>query len=356
VKTRGEYKLVKKTSADNKQAMATASSELFRLGQQTVEARAVLAALHKELNDTNSQLVDSQQMEQLIEANQQLVLATLLAQSDAKRSQLTQAEQQLYQDMREANEQLVTAALSAKDLQASAELALDQQRKVLALVAHELRNPLTPISMIAGRLGRVPSEELPRMQALIEGQVRHMSRLVEDLLDLARASTGKFRLKCSVVDMVQIIHEAVDLCSPAMIARNIHLSTILPDGELAINGDPMRLAQILGNLLGNAAKYTPVGGSVSLLATAEADMVEVSIRDNGIGITAQALPFIFEPFVQDVNAVGFNGAGLGIGLTVVRELVEAHGGTVTGKSEGSGKGSELVVRLPSVKHDTSPGR
>ncbi|MCQ4319632.1 sensor histidine kinase, partial [Stutzerimonas stutzeri] len=116
-----------------------------------------------------------------------------------------------------------------------------------------------------------------------------------------------------------------------------------------INGDPMRLAQILGNLLGNAAKYTPVGGSVSLLATAERDMVEISIRDNGIGITARALPFIFEPFVQDVNAVGFNGAGLGIGLTVVRELVEAHGGTVTGRSEGSGKGSELVVRLPLVK-------
>ncbi len=239
--------------------------------------------------------------------------------------------------MREANEQLVTAALSAKDLQASAELALEQQRKVLALVAHELRNPLTPISMIAGRLGRVPSEELPRMQALIEGQVRHMSRLVEDLLDLARASTGKFRLKCRVVDMVEIIQEAVELCSPAMIARDMHLSTLLPEGVLAINGDPMRLAQILGNLLGNAAKYTPVGGSVSLLATTEGDMVEISIRDNGIGITAKALPFIFEPFVQDVNAVGFDGAGLGIGLTVVRELVEAHGGTVTGKSEGAEK-------------------
>ncbi|MCQ4319784.1 sensor histidine kinase, partial [Stutzerimonas stutzeri] len=223
---------MKKTDANNTQAMAAASSELFRLGQQTVEARAVLAALHKELNDTNSQLVDSQQMEQLIEANQQLVLATLLAQSDAERSQLTQAEQQLYQDMREANEQLVAAALSAKDLQAAAEQALGQQRKALALVAHELRNPLTPISMIAGRLARVPSEELPRMQILIEGQVRHLSRLVEDLLDLARASTGKFRLECRVVDMVQVIHEAVELCSPAMTARDIHLSTILPEGVL----------------------------------------------------------------------------------------------------------------------------
>lgn len=337
---------MKKTDADYAQAMATASGELFRLGQQTVDARAVLAALHEELNDTNTQLVDNQQIEHLIEANQQLVLAILLAQAEAEGSQLSQAEKQLGLDMRQANEQLVIAALSAKDLQASAERALEQQRSSLALVAHELRNPLTPISMIAGRLVRVPREELPRMQTLLEGQVRHMSRLVEDLLDLARASTGKFRLECCVVDMAKIIHEAVELCNPVMIARDINLSSNVPERVLAVDGDPVRLAQILGNLLGNAAKYTPVGGSVSLLATAEADILEISIRDTGIGITAQALPFIFEPFVQDMHAVGFNGAGLGIGLTVVRELVEAHGGTVTGKSEGGGKGSELVVRLP----------
>lgn len=326
--------------------MASASSELSRIGQQTDEARAVLAGLHEELNEANTQLVDNQQVEHLIEANQQLVLAILLAQADAERSQPTQAEQQLYLQMQEANQQLVIAALSAKDLQASAERALEQQRRALALVAHELRHPLTPISMIAGRMVRVRSEELPRMQSLIEGQVKHMSRLVEDLLDLARASTGKFRLECRVVDMAQIIQEAVELCSPVMIARDIHLSAKMPKRVLALDGDPVRLAQILGNLLGNAAKYTPVGGSVSLLATVDAEMLEISIRDTGIGISAKALPFIFEPFVQDMHAVGFNGAGLGIGLTVVRELVEAHGGTVTGKSEGGGKGTELVVRLP----------
>ncbi|MFP0196228.1 MULTISPECIES: sensor histidine kinase [Pseudomonas] len=328
-----------------KQALVTAARELFLLGQKTVEARAVLAALHRELNDANTQIADNLQLEQLIEANQQLVLAILLAQSDAEKPERKQQEQRLYLEMREANEQLVIAALSAQHLQAAAELALEQQRKVLTIVAHELRNPLTPISMIAGRLVRVPSEELPRMQELIEGQVKHMSRLVEDLLDIARASTGKFHLDCSNVDMTQIIHDAIDICTPVMIAHQLQFSAVLPERALMVKGDPMRLTQILGNLLGNAAKYTPAGGTVSLSVTAEDGVMKINIRDTGIGITAKALPFIFEPFVQDVHAVGFNGAGLGIGLTVVRELVEAHGGTVTGRSAGDGNGSEFVVTL-----------
>ncbi|MDR6962032.1 signal transduction histidine kinase [Pseudomonas brassicacearum] len=336
----------------NEQAMATVARELFLLGQKTVEARAVLAALHKELSDANTQIADKRQIEQLIEANQQLVLAILSAQSEAEKPKNTPVEQQLYLDMREANELLVIAALSAQHLRTSAERALERQRNVLALVAHELRNPLTPISMIAGRLVRVPSEELPRMQKLIEGQVRHMSRLIEDLLDVSRVKTGKLRLDCHIVDLVQIIHEAMEIFGPVMISGDLHFSAKLPGGALSVNGDPVRLAQILGNLLGNAAKYTPVGGTIALSVTVEVDVVKMSIRDTGIGISPKALPFIFEPFVQDVHAIGFNGAGLGIGLTVVRELVESHGGTVIGKSAGDGQGSEFVVRLPLVSQTT----
>lgn len=330
----------------NAQTMATAARELFLLGQKTVEARAVLAALKKELSDTNNRLVDAQQIEQLVEANQQLVLAILLAQSDAEKPHRSQEEQRLFLEMREANAQLVIAALSAQNLQASAEHTLAQQRNILTLVAHELRNPLTPISMIAGRLVRVPSEELPRMQALIEGQVQHMSRLVDDLLDVSRASTGKLRLECRIVDVVPIIHEAIEVCRPVMNTRQLHFTVELPTCALSVDGDPVRLAQILGNLLGNAAKYTPSGGHVTLAVTTRDNVLEMSIRDDGIGISAQALPFIFEPFVQDVHAIGFNGAGLGIGLTVVRELVEAHGGTVIGSSDGDGKGSTFIVTLP----------
>ncbi|CAD5201951.1 sensor histidine kinase [Pseudomonas sp. FEN] len=339
------------SEADSREegAKTIAVRELLLLGQKTVEARAALAALQKELCAVNSRLIDSQQVEQLIEANQQLVLAILLAQSDAQKPELAWEGQRLYLALREANEQLVIAALSAQHLQVAAEHALEQQRNVLTLVAHELRNPLTPISMIAGRLVRVPSEELPRMQQLLEGQVRHMSRLVEDLLDVSRASTGKFRLDRRLVDMAQILHEAIEICSPVMLAHHLQFSAELPECGLLMDGDAVRLAQILGNLLGNAAKYTPAGGTVRLSVSTAADALEIRICDSGIGISAKALPFIFEPFVQDVHAIGFNGAGLGIGLTVVRELVEAHGGTVTGKSEGDGKGSEFVVTLPLVK-------
>lgn len=333
----------------NEREMANAAHELFLLGQKTVEARAVLAALQKRLNDASSRLVDTQQVEQVIEANQQLVLAILLAQSDAAAPPHLE-EQRLYQELREANAQLVIAALSAQDLQAAAERALSQQKSVLAMVAHELRNPLTPISMIAERMVRLPSDQLPRMRELIESQVQHISQLVDDLLDVSRASTGKLRIDRRDVDMLQILSDAVDACGPVMTEQKQHFDAHLPDGILMVSGDPGRLAQILHNLLANAAKYTPADGSIKLSVTVEADVLKISISDNGIGVSAKALPFIFDPYVQDEHAIGFNGAGLGIGLTVVRELVEAHGGKVIGTSEGNGKGSEFVVTLPLVNH------
>ena len=226
---------------------------------------------------------------------------------------------------------------------------MDQQKGILAMVAHELRNPLTPIKLIAQRMVRLPSDQLPRMRELIEGQVQHISQLVDDLLDVSRASTGKLRINCSEVDMLRILNAAVDACSPVMIARKQQFDVELPDAALIVNGDPGRLAQILHNLLANAAKYTPVGGTISMTATVTAKVLRISIADNGIGVTAKALPFIFDPYVQDTHAIGFNVTGLGIGLTVVRELVEAHGGKVTGMSDGHGKGSEFVVTLPLVR-------
>ncbi len=336
-----------KRAGEDEREAANAAHELFLLGQKTVEARAVLAALQQQLSDANSRLEDSQHVEQLIEANQQLVLAILLAQSVPVA--MPGMEEQLFQELREANAQLVIAALGAQDLQATAERALDQQKGILAMVAHELHNPLTPIKLIAERMVRLPSDQLPRMRELIEGQVQHISQLVDDLLDVSRASTGKLRINCSEVDMLRILNAAVDACSPVMIARKQQFDVELPDAALIVNGDPGRLAQILHNLLANAAKYTPVGGTISMTATVTAKVLRISIADNGIGVTAKALPFIFDPYVQDTHAIGFNVTGLGIGLTVVRELVEAHGGKVTGMSDGHGKGSEFVVTLPLVR-------
>jgi len=338
---------VSRDEGEEERETANAAHELFLLGQKTVEARAVLAALQNQLSDASNRLVDTQQVEQLIEANQQLVLAILLAQSDA--ATLPRLEDQcLYQELREANAQLVIAALSAQDLHATAERALSQQKNILAIVAHELRNPLTPISLIAERMVRLPSDQLPRMRELIEGQVRHISKLVDDLLDVSRVSTGKLRVERQHVYMIEILNNAIGACSPLMMAKKQHFEAHLPDGALIVNGDPARLTQILSNLLTNAAKYTPAEGRIKLSVTAQADVLKIRVSDNGIGISAEVLPFIFDPYVQDEHAIGFNGSGLGIGLTVVRELVEAHGGKVVGMSEGSGKGSEFVVTLPLV--------
>src|SRR5471032_3700872 len=260
-----------KAVGGNEREMANAAHELFLLGQKTVEARAVLAALQKQLSDASSRLVDTQQVEQVIEANQQLVLAILLAQSDAVTPPRLE-ELSLYQELREANAQLVIAALSAQDLQATAEHALSQQKSILAMVAHELRNPLTPISMIAERMVRMPSDQLPRMRALIEGQVHHISQLVDDLLDVSRVSTGKLRIDRRDVDMTQVLREAIDACSPLMSAQEQRFDAHLPDGMLMVNGDPGRLAQIIHNLLANAAKYTPTHGRIKLSVTVASDV------------------------------------------------------------------------------------
>ena len=250
--------------------------------------------------------------------------------------------------MREANEHLVLAALSAQVLQAGAEHRHEQQTRFLAVLAHELRNPLTVIRAASALLGRVRSEEprLPRMRAIIEQQVVHMTRFVGDLLDVSRVSTGKLRLQPVAMDLASVIADVVEACRPAMDARGQRFELQVPEGPIELQGDPVRLTQVLNNLLDNASKYTPNGGKVGLTVESVAGTVELTVSDTGIGITAEALPDVFEPFVQDAHAVGFNGVGLGLGLTVVRELVEGHGGTVVVSSGGKGLGSRFVVTLP----------
>jgi diguanylate cyclase (GGDEF)-like protein len=252
--------------------------------------------------------------------------------------------------LQEANENLVLAALNAQELQATAEQRQARQMEVLAVVAHELRNPLGPIRNAAALLGdtRADDQLVRRVQGIIEQQVSRVTRLVGDLLDVSRAQAGRFRLVRQPVDLADPIGQAVESCQTAMRTRGQKLEVRVPPGALRVDGDPVRLVQILCNLLDNASKYTPVGGDIRLgVAAAEGDVV-LTVTDNGIGITAEALPRIFEPFVQDSHAVGFNGTGLGIGLTVVRALVDAHGGSVVACSAGSGLGSRFVVTLPLI--------
>lgn len=261
------------------------------------------------------------------------------------RSALAENERRHVQ-IREANEQLILAALDAQELGAATEQAHQQQTAFLGVLAHELRNPLTPIRNAAGLLGHVPTGELPRLQAIIERQVEHMSRLISDVLDLSRVSTGKLRLERQRVDMTHVIDEAIGACRPAMDIRLQQFSVEVPARGIEIDGDPVRLVQVVSNLLDNASKYTPDHGEIGLSVAVSDDGIVLTVSDTGIGITAGSLAKVFEPFVQDVHATDFNGFGLGIGLTVVRELVEAHGGTVMAHSGGSNLGSQFVVTLP----------
>jgi len=252
--------------------------------------------------------------------------------------------------LQEANEQLVLAALTAQELQSAAEHARQRQADFVVTLAHELRNPLVPIRTAAAVLGGISMKEplLPRMQAIIERQVAHMSRLVDDLFDTSRISTGKLRLERREVNVMSIIDSAVDACRPAMDARLQNFVAELPSSAAQIHGDPIRLTQILSNLLDNASKYTPEGGEIRLSMEVVDAAIVMTVSDNGIGIAADVLPRIFEPFVQDAHAVNFNGAGLGIGLTVVRELVQAHGGNIVACSPGAGLGSRFAVTLPMI--------
>ncbi|MBW3549593.1 MAG: sensor histidine kinase [Proteobacteria bacterium] len=303
---------------------------------------------HSENKDASTQLVDSHELAMAAherqhsenkDANTQLV--------DGHELEMAAHERQ-HTQQQEANTQLILAALDARDLQVAAELAQRRQTDFLAVLAHELRNPLAPIRSAASLLGMSGSDEtlLPRLREIIERQVTHMSRLVGDLLDVSRASTGKLRLEREVIEMGRIIDEAIDACRPAVLARGQRLDVTRPPTGLEVCGDPVRLAQVLGNLLDNASKYTPEGGSIGLAAVVVDQSLVITVSDTGIGITAEALSQVFEPFVQEPHATGFNSGGLGIGLTVVSELIQAHGGTVTASSAGSGQGSQFVVTLP----------
>ena len=250
--------------------------------------------------------------------------------------------------LREANEQLVLAALSARELQAAAEQAQQRQAEFLALVAHELSSPMAPIRLATAMLGRSQTDEplLPRVQSIIEHQLAQMSRLVGGLHEASPPGGSALQLEHTRVDMAAVIEAAVLAFEPLMAARGQRLQIDRPASALEVRGDPIRLAQIVRNLLDNASKYTPEGGEIGLTVAASGDELAINVADSGIGITAQALPHIFEPFVQDSRAIGLNGVGLGIGLTVVRALVQAHGGSVVASSAGSGCGSLFVVRLP----------
>ena len=219
----------------------------------------------------------------------------------------------------------------------------------MALLAHELRNPLAPIRAAAEllRLGRAGDAALQRRTSEIIGrQVDQIAHLVDDLLDVSRARRGLIVLERVPLDLVEVAHDALEQVRPQMLGRRQRLDTELPQQCPGVLGDHKRLVQVLANLLGNAAKYTPEGGHVRLALRAGADRVVVEVRDDGIGIDPELLPRVFESFTQGTRTAGRAEGGLGLGLALVKRLAELHGGDVTAHSAGPGQGSTFVLTLP----------
>ena len=251
--------------------------------------------------------------------------------------------------LREANEHLVLATFNAEHLREDAEAANRRQNEFLAMLAHELRNPLSPISMAASLLGNVPnaSPQLAHLARVIGRQVNHMARLLDDLLDAARISSGKITLSVQPLPLAELLQHAVETIQPRIQERHQHLMLDLgPGAEAAVvDGDRVRLTQVFTNLIGNASKYTGDGGLLRVTATAEADEVLVTVEDNGIGMAPEVIPHIFDLFTQGPRSLARSEGGLGVGLNVVRNLLAMHGATVSADSAGLGQGSRFTVRL-----------
>jgi CheY-like chemotaxis protein len=232
------------------------------------------------------------------------------------------------------------------------ELALKEadrhKDEFLAMLAHELRNPLAPIhnAIQLKRRKDLGDPQLIWSRDVIERQVVHLTRLVDDLLDVSRITRGKINLNKEVIDLATLVARTVETVQPLIDERGHTLTVEIPGGVLAVHGDPTRLTQALGNVLGNAAKYTDGGGRITISAAQVSTEVEIRVRDTGIGIPAELMPMIFNLFTQLDGASGPAQSGLGIGLALVQRLVEMHGGSVTAYSEGPGLGSEFVIRLP----------
>jgi PAS domain S-box-containing protein len=239
----------------------------------------------------------------------------------------------------------ITARVQAEESLRESERRKDE---FLAMLSHELRNPLAPILNAVSVLKqpKLSEEQLEWARGLIERQVAHMTRLVDDLLDVSRITQGKIALRKEGLDLKTVVGRALETSRTLIDARKHKLTVGLPSQPVRLNGDLLRLAQVISNLLNNAAKYTDEGGAIRLEAEAVGDEVMLRVKDNGIGIPAEELRRVFDLFIQAGRSLDRAQGGLGVGLTLARSLVELHGGRIEAFSEGPGRGSEFVIHLP----------
>jgi signal transduction histidine kinase len=249
-----------------------------------------------------------------------------------------------------ANEERLQEALAA--------LRDTDRRKdeFLAILAHELRNPLAPVrnAVEIMRMPGVDEERLAWCRDVLARQVRHLTHLVDDLLDVSRITQNKIRLRLEPVDLMEVVTAAVETSGPVIAAHGHRLDVQAPSEPVRVDGDSVRLTQVVANLLNNAAKYQERGGHIEVRLERDGEQAVIRVRDQGIGLSPEILPRVFDPFMQVDGNLHRAEGGLGLGLALVRSLVELHGGAVRALSEGPGRGTEMEVRLP-LRVAAAPG-
>jgi len=305
--------------------------------------RRELQTLNRSLEDANYRLSEANCMLEAEKSRELTALNAILKQANA--------------ELAEANHALQSEIAERRRIEHALKEADRHKDEFLAMLAHELRNPLAPIrnAVQIMRARPLPDPQLAWTRDVIERQLGHLTRLVDDLLDVSRITRGKINVACEPLSIETLVARALETVQPLIAEKGHELKVELPAAPLTVEGDLTRLTQVIGNILANAAKYTDRGGKISLCVCPKGAFVDIRVRDNGIGIPPPLLPRVFDLFTQVDRATERAPGGLGIGLALVRNLVEMHGGTVSAHSEGKGRGSEFVVRLPrSHAEDAAP--
>ena len=314
---------------------------------------AVLVELYckrRELLELNRNL--GQANERLAEAN-----TTLQAEKTRELEALNATLQRANAELERANRSLQSEVAERARAERALKEADRHKDEFLAMLAHELRNPLAPMlnAVQLMRMKPATDQQLSWSRDVIERQLAHLTRLVDDLLDVARITRGRINLSREPIELGTLVARAVEIVQPLIQERGHQFTTEIPDGTLRVNADPLRLTQALGNVLGNAAKYTERQGHISLSVRRQGTEIDIRVRDNGIGIPAEVLPRIFDLFTRLDRRSDHPHSGLGIGLALVRRLLQMHGGSIAAHSEGAGLGSEFVIRLPLLREATQSG-
>ncbi len=293
----------------------------------------------------------------LAHANEQLAAAntTLQAEKTRELETLNRVLQRANTELEQANQTLQNEIAERTRVEQALKAADRHKDEFLAMLAHELRNPLAPILNAVQLIRKKPlsDPQLLWSRDLIERQLGHLTRLVDDLLDVSRITRGKINLSRETVEVADLVARAVETVQPLIVERGHRLTLDVARDSIRVFGDPLRLTQAVGNVLSNAAKYTENGGQINLTARQVDGIVEIRVQDTGIGIPADLQPMIFDMFTQLNHQTGRAQSGLGIGLALVRKLLEMHGGSVTAFSEGNGQGSEFLITLPVITNETN---